>query len=88
MRILCCSIASGNHEGLPHSRQHVSNIAGLPAEGGGPVQDAVPEPARSTLDNVRAAIRSAVPRKATEVISYQIPMFMQALSNTAVWFGE
>jgi uncharacterized protein YdhG (YjbR/CyaY superfamily) len=35
----------------------------------------VPEPARSTLNKVRAAIRSAVPPKATEVISYQIPTF-------------
>jgi uncharacterized protein YdhG (YjbR/CyaY superfamily) len=36
---------------------------------------AVPEPARSTLNKVRAAIRAVVPREATEVISYRIPMF-------------
>jgi uncharacterized protein YdhG (YjbR/CyaY superfamily) len=36
---------------------------------------AVPEPARGTLQKVRAAIRSAVPREATEVISYRMPMF-------------
>ena len=35
----------------------------------------VPEPARSTLNKVRAAIRSAAPPEATEVISYRIPMF-------------
>ena len=35
----------------------------------------VPEPARSTLNKVRAAIRSAVPPEATEGISYRIPMF-------------
>src|ERR1022692_2802822 len=35
----------------------------------------VPEPARGTLNRVRAAIRSAVPPEATEVISYQIPTF-------------
>src|SRR5271165_7371676 len=35
----------------------------------------VPEPARSTLNRVRAAIRSAVPAEVTEVISYRIPMF-------------
>ena len=35
----------------------------------------VPEPARNTLNRVRAAIRSAVPPEATEVISYRIPMF-------------
>lgn len=35
----------------------------------------VPEPARSTLNKIRAAIRSAVPPEATEVISYRIPTF-------------
>jgi uncharacterized protein YdhG (YjbR/CyaY superfamily) len=35
----------------------------------------VPEPARSTLIRVRAAIRSAVPPEATEGISWRMPMF-------------
>ena len=35
----------------------------------------VPEPARGTLNKVRAAIRSAVPSEATEAISYRIPTF-------------
>jgi uncharacterized protein YdhG (YjbR/CyaY superfamily) len=35
----------------------------------------VPEPACSTLNKIRAAIRSAVPPEASEVISYRIPMF-------------
>ena len=35
----------------------------------------VPEPARGTLNKIRAAIRSAVPPEATEAISYGIPMF-------------
>lgn len=35
----------------------------------------VPEPARGTLERVRAVIRSAAPPEATEVISYRIPMF-------------
>ena len=35
----------------------------------------VPEPARSTLQRVRAVIRSVVPPEATEAISYRIPMF-------------
>ena len=35
----------------------------------------VPEPARTTLQKVRAAIRSAVPPEATEAISYRIPTF-------------
>lgn len=35
----------------------------------------VPEPARTTLNKVRAAIRSAVPAGTIEAISYDIPMF-------------
>ena len=35
----------------------------------------VPEPARSTLNKIRAAIRSAAPPEATETISYGIPAF-------------
>jgi uncharacterized protein YdhG (YjbR/CyaY superfamily) len=35
----------------------------------------VPEPARSTLNTIRAAIRSAVPAEATEAISYGMPAF-------------
>ena len=36
---------------------------------------AVPEPARTTLNKVRAAIKSAVPPSATEDISYGMPAF-------------
>lgn len=35
----------------------------------------VPEPARSTLNRIRAVIRSAVPAEATEAISYGMPTF-------------
>jgi uncharacterized protein YdhG (YjbR/CyaY superfamily) len=35
----------------------------------------VPEPARSTLMRIRAAIRSAVPPETTEAISYGMPTF-------------
>ena len=35
----------------------------------------VPEPARSTLNKIRAVIRSAVPPEATEAITYRIPTF-------------
>jgi uncharacterized protein YdhG (YjbR/CyaY superfamily) len=35
----------------------------------------VPEPARTTLTKVRATIRSAAPKEATESISYGMPMF-------------
>lgn len=37
--------------------------------------DRVPEPARTTLDKIRASIRSVVPRETTEAISYGIPTF-------------
>jgi uncharacterized protein YdhG (YjbR/CyaY superfamily) len=35
----------------------------------------VPEPARSTLQKVRATIRSTAPKEATECLSYGIPAF-------------
>lgn len=35
----------------------------------------VPEPARGTLEKVRAIIRAAVPKEATEGISYGMPAF-------------
>jgi uncharacterized protein YdhG (YjbR/CyaY superfamily) len=45
----------------------------------------VPEPARSTLNQIRAAIRSAVPPEATETISYRIPAFKH--NGVLVWFA-
>src|SRR6267143_1318733 len=45
----------------------------------------VPEPARSTLNKVRAAIRSAAPREATETISYGIPAFKH--KGVLIWFA-
>jgi len=35
----------------------------------------IPEPARTTLNTIRAVIRSVVPAEATEVISYGVPTF-------------
>jgi uncharacterized protein YdhG (YjbR/CyaY superfamily) len=35
----------------------------------------VPEPARSTLQRLRATIRAAAPREAVETISWRMPMF-------------
>ena len=46
---------------------------------------AVPEPARSTLNTMRAAIRASVPREATETISYGIPAFKH--NGVLVWFA-
>src|ERR1700680_830355 len=45
----------------------------------------VPEPARSTLNQIRAAIRSAVPPEATETISYRMPAFKY--KGLLVWFA-
>lgn len=45
----------------------------------------VPEPARSTLNKVRAAIRSAAPSEASETISYRIPAFKY--KQVLVWFA-
>jgi uncharacterized protein YdhG (YjbR/CyaY superfamily) len=45
----------------------------------------VPEPARATLQKMRAAIRSAVPSQATETISYGIPAFKH--EKVLVWFA-
>ncbi len=45
----------------------------------------VPEPARSTLKKMRAAIRSAAPPEATETISYRMPAFKY--KGVLVWFA-
>src|SRR6516225_5333969 len=45
----------------------------------------VPEPGRSTLNKIRATIRSAVPPEASETISYGIPAFKY--KGMLVWFG-
>ena len=45
----------------------------------------VPEPARAILQKMRAAIRSAVPSEATEVISYRMPAFRH--NGVLVWFA-
>ena len=61
------------------------------AKGNGPPKNideylaGVPEPARSTLNKMRAAIRSAVPPEATETISYRIPAFKH--KGVLVWFA-
>ena len=45
----------------------------------------VPEPAHTTLQKVRSAIRSAVPPGATETISYKIPAFKHG--EIIIWFA-
>jgi uncharacterized protein YdhG (YjbR/CyaY superfamily) len=45
----------------------------------------VPEPARGTLNKIRAAIRSAAPPETTEAISYGMPAFRY--KGSLVWFA-
>ncbi len=45
----------------------------------------VPEPARNNFEKLRAAVRSAVPADAVEVISYRIPAFKR--DRILVWFA-
>jgi len=45
----------------------------------------VPAPARSTLNKVRAGIRSVVPEETPEVISYRIPAFRY--KGVLVWYA-
>src|SRR5258708_6101642 len=45
----------------------------------------LPEPTRSTLNKIRAAIRSAVPAETTETISYGIPAFKH--KRVLVWYA-
>ena len=45
----------------------------------------VPEPARSALNQIRAAIREVVPPETTEVISYNIPAFKD--KKILVWYA-
>jgi uncharacterized protein YdhG (YjbR/CyaY superfamily) len=45
----------------------------------------VPEPARGTLNKIRAVIRSVAPPEATEAISYGIPAFKY--KGVLVWFA-
>ena len=45
----------------------------------------VPEPARTTLNKIRAIIRSAAPPEATEAISYGMPAFKH--NGVLVWFA-
>jgi uncharacterized protein YdhG (YjbR/CyaY superfamily) len=46
---------------------------------------ALPPSARKTMNQMRAAIRSAVPKSATEVISYCIPAFKD--KKVLVWYA-
>ena len=46
---------------------------------------AVPEPARTTLNKIRATIRAAAPAEATEIISYGMPAFKH--KGVLLWYA-
>lgn len=46
---------------------------------------AVPQPARTTLEKVRAAIRAVVPAETSEVLSYKIPAFKH--KEVLIWYA-
>jgi len=65
---------------------------GTPAQGAGAPKTvdeylaSVPEPARRTLNKLRATIRSVVPADSTETISYRMPAF-RSNEGVLVWFA-
>jgi len=68
---------SGDHSSAAKGKRAPKNV--------GEYLAGVPEPARTTLNKIRAAIRSAVPPEATETISYRIPAFKY--KGMLVWFA-
>jgi uncharacterized protein YdhG (YjbR/CyaY superfamily) len=68
---------SGNRSSAAKSKGAAKSVADYLA--------GVPEPARSTLNKVRAAIRDAAPAEATEIISYGIPAFKY--NGVLVWYA-
>jgi len=70
-------VKSGNRSSVAEGRGVPKNVDEYLAR--------VPEPARSTLNKIRAAIRSAAPREAVETISYRIPAFKY--KGVLVWFA-
>ena len=68
----------------PATRRPVANDADAPKNIDAYLAG-VPEPARTTLNKIRAAIWSALPPEATETISYRIPAFRY--KGILVWFA-
>jgi uncharacterized protein YdhG (YjbR/CyaY superfamily) len=70
-------VKSGNRSSAAKANSAAENVDEYLAD--------VLEPARSTLNKMRAAIRSVVPPEATETISYGIPAFKH--NGVLVWFA-
>ena len=67
------------------SRARVSPLKGSKAKTVDAYFAAVPQTARNMLQKLRLIIRSAVPKDATEVISYSMPAFRQ--KKIIVWYA-
>jgi len=70
-------VRAGNRGSVPKGKDAPKNVDQYLA--------GVPEPARSTLNKLREAIRSCVPAEATETISYRIPAFKH--KGVLVWYA-
>ena len=70
-------VKSGNHRSAAKGGAAPKNVDEYLA--------GVPEPARSTLNKMRVAIRSTVPPEVTETISYGMPAFKH--KGVLVWFA-
>jgi uncharacterized protein YdhG (YjbR/CyaY superfamily) len=76
---------------MARMKKRKSDIRGSKAKGKGAPKSVdeylarVPEPALTTLNKVRAAIRAAAPREATETISYGIPAFKY--NGVLIWYA-
>jgi uncharacterized protein YdhG (YjbR/CyaY superfamily) len=70
-------VKSGNRGSVPKGRGTPKSVDEYLA--------GVPEPARTTLEKMRALIRSAVPPQSTEVISYGMPAFKH--KKVLVWLA-
>ena len=76
---------------MARMKKRKSDIRGSKAKGKGAPKSVdeylarVPEPALTTLNKVRAAIRAAAPREATETISYGIPAFKH--NGVLIWYA-
>jgi uncharacterized protein YdhG (YjbR/CyaY superfamily) len=70
----------------PHRRPATKRATHLPANNSSVQKyfSALPEPARATLQKVRAAILSACPKATIEAISYGIPTFKHNGSIVAI----
>ena len=76
---------------MAHMKKRKSSNRSSTAKGKGAAKSVdeylagLPEPARSTLNKVRAAVRAAAPREATEIISYGIPAFKH--NGVLIWYA-